>query len=56
VRFVPSLLELDRRDVVEVLVEPGGVVPVDPRKRGELHILDGAPRTLAGAADEFALV
>ena len=36
-------LELDRRDVAEVAVQPLGVVPVDPAQGRQLDVLDGSP-------------
>ena len=49
-------LELHRRHVVEVAVQPVVVVPVDPTEGGELHVVDGSPRPLARPADELGLV
>ena len=49
-------LELDRRHVVEIAVQPFVVVPVDPPEGGELDVLDGAPGALPGTSDEFGLV
>jgi hypothetical protein len=40
--------ELCRRDVVEVAVEPAGVVPVHPAQGGQLDVLDDLPRPSAG--------
>ena len=45
-------LELDGRHVTEMTVQPFGVVPVDRRECGELHILNGPPRPLSGPPDE----
>jgi hypothetical protein len=43
--------------VVEVAVQPAGVVPVHPAQRGELDILDGLPWPgSCGPVDEFGLV
>jgi hypothetical protein len=51
-----SRLELDGRHVVEVAVQPLGVVPVDPPEGGELHVLNGLPWSLCGSPDELGLV
>jgi len=45
---------LDRRDVAERAVEPRGVEPGDPPERGQLDVVDGAPRALL--ADQLGLV
>lgn len=37
-------LEFDRWHVVEAAVQPGVVEPVHPAQRGELEVVDGAPR------------
>ena len=49
-------LELGRRHVVEVAVQPLVVVPVDPAEGGELHVLDRLPGSLCGSPDELGLV
>ena len=51
-----SRLEFGRRHVVEVLVQPLRVEPVDPREGGQLDVVDVAPRPLSGSSDELALV
>jgi hypothetical protein len=48
-------LELDRRPVVEIAVQPFVVAPVDPPEDGELNVLDGVPGALPGASDELGL-
>lgn len=45
---------LHRWDVANRGVEPAGVVPVDPRQRGEFEFVDGLERTLP--LDAFGLV
>src|SRR5579885_1505582 len=42
--FVPHLLGLDGRDVADRFEDALGVPPVDPGERGELDVLDAAPR------------
>jgi hypothetical protein len=42
--------------VVEVAVQARGVVPVDPAEGGQLDVVDGLPRALLRAADQFGLV
>ena len=37
-------------------MEAFGVVPVDPAEGGQLDVLDGAPRSLAGPTDQLGLV
>ncbi len=49
-----SGLELDRRDVIEGAVKPLVVEPVDPPERGELDVVDAAPRALL--TDQLGLV
>src|SRR3954447_998072 len=54
---VEVLLELRRRNVVEVAVQALGVVPVHPPERGELDVLDRLPWPAARrAADQRGLV
>ena len=36
-------------------VDAHGVVPVDPVEGGEFDIVDGAPRSVAGTADQLGL-
>ncbi len=47
-------LVLDRGDVSQGGVQPGGVEPVDPVQGGQLEVVDAVPWTVA--ADEFGLV
>lgn len=50
-------LKLGRRNVVEVAVQPTGVVPVHPSQGGQFDILDGFPGTGAGrSVDQFGFV
>ncbi len=53
---VVGLLVLVWWHVVEVAVEPLGVVPVHPSQCGELDVVDGSPWSLVGSADQFGLV
>jgi hypothetical protein len=46
--------ELDGRDVVESAVKPLVVEPGDPPERGQLDVVDAAPRTLL--TDQLCLV
>ena len=49
-------LELGWWGIAEVAVQPLGVVPVHPAEGGQLDLVDGAPRPLAGSADQLRLV
>jgi hypothetical protein len=51
-----GVLELCRWQIVEVAVQPLGVVPGHPPERGEFDGLDGAPRALLGPVDQLRLV
>jgi len=51
-----GLFVLGRRYGTEVAVEALGVVPVHPRQGGEFDVVDGAPGTRGGAADQLGLV
>ena len=53
---VEGCFELGGRDVAEVAVKPGGVVPVDPAEGGQLDVLDRPPRSLSGSTDQLGLV
>ena len=55
---IERCFELGGRDVAAVAVEPGRVVPVDPRQGGELDVVNGPPRSpaLGGPADQLGLV
>ena len=53
---VVRCLVLGGRHVVEVAVQPLGVEPVDPTEGRELDVVDGAPWSLVGAADQLRLV
>ena len=56
-RSVEDGFELCWGYVVEVAVQPAGVVPVDPAQRGQLDIGDGFPRPGSrGPVDQFGLV
>jgi hypothetical protein len=52
--IVGGVLDLGRGVHVELAVEPAVVPPPDPFERGELDLLDGAPR--AALADQLGLV
>jgi hypothetical protein len=41
---VIGALVLVRRDIIEQAVQPAGVVPVDPLRRGVLDVVDGFQR------------
>lgn len=49
-------LELCRRYVAEVAVEPPVVVPVGPSQGGQLDVFGAVPGALSGLVDEFGLV
>jgi hypothetical protein len=52
-----ELLELGRREIAEVAVQPLGVAPVHPPQCGELDLLDRLPGSRAGRpADQLGLV
>jgi len=53
---VVRCLVLGGWDVAEVAVEPLLVEPVNPAERGQLDVVDGAPWSLVGAADQLRLV
>ena len=57
-RSVERLLELCWRHVIEIAVQAGVVVPVDPAQGGQLDVLYGLPRLAlsCGTADEVSLV
>ena len=44
-------LELRRRHVVEIAVQPVGVVPVHPAERGQFDVLDALPGSLVDPRD-----
>ena len=49
-------LELDGWNIAAVAVESLVVVPVHPRQRGELDLIDGLPWPLLGPVDQLGLV
>jgi tryptophanyl-tRNA synthetase len=57
-RSVERLLVLGWWDVVEVAVQPAGVVPVDPAQGGQFEVVDGFPGlgVACWAADQLGLV
>jgi len=51
-----GVLEFGRGDVVEVAVDPLGVIPMDPAQGSEFDVFDAAPRALIRSVDQLGFV
>jgi transposase len=51
-----GVLEFGWRDVVEIAVDPLGVIPMDPTQSSQFDVGDRLPRTLAGSVNQFCFV
>ncbi len=53
---IVGVLEFGRWDVVEIAVDPLGVIPMNPTQGSQFDVFDAAPRPLIRSVDQLCFV